>query len=111
MERDRIHSYKNFNVSVYVPVHNVNQMTDFSEFDKEFQHLQRNIRIGRVYIENFRGEQWAAEEQLLKVNEYFENKGIAVSGGLTPVGIRLPGRGGSVSGIYPRQKARPSHAD
>ncbi|MBR6405969.1 MAG: hypothetical protein IKS18_07260 [Lachnospiraceae bacterium] len=100
MERDSVHSYKYFNVSVYVPVHNVNEMTDFQEFDKAFSHLEKNIRIGRVYIENFRGEQWATEEQLLRVKDYFEKKGIAVSGGLTPVGVRLPGRDGSVSLCY-----------
>ena len=100
MERDSVHSYKYFNVSVYVPVHNVNEMTDFQEFDKAFSHLEKNIRIGRVYIENFRGEQRATEEQLLRVKDYFEKKGIAVSGGLTPVGVRLPGRDGSVSLCY-----------
>ena len=100
MERDKVRSYRNFNAALYVPVSNINSMTDLEAFDRAFQHSEKNVKVGRVYIENFRGEQWAAEEQLLRVKDYFEKKGIAVSGGLTPVGIRLPGRDGSVSLCY-----------
>lgn len=76
-------SYRNFNVSVYCPVHNVNEITDLGEFDRKFRQLSDNVSIGRVYIECYRGEMWVDREQLLRVKGYFESKGIATSGGLT----------------------------
>lgn len=76
-------SYNNFNVSVYCPVQNVKDITDLDEFDRKFRLLSDNVKIGRVYIECYRGNVWADKEQLLKVKGYFESKGIATSGGLT----------------------------
>ena len=104
-EREKIKSYKNFNVSVYVPVGNVNAITDLDAFDVEFSHLTDHMKIGRVYIENYRGDEWAEETQLLKLKAYFEGKGIAVSGGLTPVGTDAPGRDCPVSLCYSKKES------
>lgn len=76
-------SYQNFNVAVYCPVHNVNGITDEAEFESRFRHLTDHVKIGRAYVECYRGLEWASKEQLLKVKAYFEGKGIAVSGGIT----------------------------
>lgn len=76
-------SYQNFNVAVYCPVHNVNSITDIDEFDRKFRLLYENVKLGRAYVECYRGMEWASKEQLYKVKEYFESKGIAVSGGIT----------------------------
>ena len=76
-------SYNNFNVSVYCPVQNVKDITDLDEFDRKFRLLSDNVKIGRAYIECYRGNVWADKEQLLKAKGYFESKGIATSGGLT----------------------------
>lgn len=76
-------SYRNFNVSVYCPVQNVKDITDLGEFDQKLRLLSDNVKIGRAYIECYRGNVWADKEQLLKVKGYFESKGIATSGGLT----------------------------
>lgn len=76
-------SYQNFNVSVYCPVANINSITDFEDFDKKFRLLYDNVKIGRVYLECYRGMEWCGKQQLLKVKDFFESKGIAVSGGLT----------------------------
>lgn len=82
-ERQRSTSYRNFNVGIYCPVHNVNSITDLEEFDRKFRHLSDHVKIGRAYIECYRGMEWADREQLLKVKGYFERKGIATSGGIT----------------------------
>lgn len=76
-------SYENFNVAIYCPVADIKDITDFEAFDKEFQLLEKNMKIGRVYLECYRTETWATKEQLLKVKKYFEDKGIATSGGIT----------------------------
>lgn len=82
-ERMNKMSYRNFNVSVYCPVANVNKITDFEEFDKKFSLLYDNVKIGRVYLECYRGMEWCSKEHLLEVKKYFESKGIATSGGIT----------------------------
>ena len=42
-----------------------------------------NVKIGRAYLECYRGMEWCDKEQLLKVKSFFESKGIATSGGIT----------------------------
>ena len=79
-------SYKNFNVSVYCPVGNINSITDLDDFDRKFKLLYGNVKIGRAYLECYRGLEWCSKEQLLKVKDFFEKKGIATSGGITTCG-------------------------
>lgn len=83
LQREAKHSYKNFNVAVFCPVGNINRIQDFNEFSEKFRLLSDNMKIGRVYIEDFRGMVWASKEQLLRVKEYFEGLGIACSGAIT----------------------------
>ena len=82
-ERMNKMSYQNFNVSVYCPVSNINKITDFEDFDRKFKLLYGNVKIGRAYLECYRGMEWCEKEQLLKVKAFFESKGIATSGGIT----------------------------
>lgn len=82
-ERMNKMSYQNFNVSVYCPVSNINKITDFEDFDRKFKLLYGNVKIGRAYLECYRGMEWCDKEQLLKVKSFFESKGIATSGGIT----------------------------
>ena len=100
MDRDKVRSYQNFNVSLYCPVFSIKDIDDFNAFDEEFQHIEKHVKIGRVYLENYRGEEWTPEEQLLKVKDYFEKKGIATAGGITPVAKGDPSRDGFVSLCY-----------
>ena len=70
IEREQKMSYKNFNVAVYCPVGNVNEIQDLEEFDRRFALLYKNVKLGRAYLECFRGMEWATKEQLLKVKSY-----------------------------------------
>ena len=82
-ERMNKMSYQNFNVSVYCPVSNINKITDFEDFERKLKLLYGNVKIGRAYLECYRGMEWCDKEQLLKVKSFFESKGIATSGGIT----------------------------
>ena len=101
-QREKVTSYKNFNVSVYCPVENINSITDFDDFDRKFKRLYGNVKIGRAYLECYRGLKWCSKEQLLKVKAYFESKGIAASGGITTCGAG--NNEGFVSLCYSRQE-------
>lgn len=104
MNRSRM-SYHNFNVSVYCPVMSINQITDFEDFDRRFQLLYGNVKIGRAYLENYRAMEWCTKEQLLKVKAYFEKKGIATSGGITTCDDNSKNEG-FVSLCYSTEKGR-----
>ncbi|MCR4989518.1 MAG: hypothetical protein K6A38_01460 [Lachnospiraceae bacterium] len=84
-KRNKVLSYKNFNVAIYMPVMDVIKCAEAKdgEYDKVFSLLCDNVKIGRVYIENYRSQIFATKEQLLKAKKYFEDKGIACSGGIT----------------------------
>lgn len=82
-KRQQTMSYRNFNVSIYCPVSDVNRITDLEEFDQKFTLFTQNIHVGRVYLECYRGMEWTSKEQLLKLKSYFQAKGIATSGGIT----------------------------
>ena len=62
IEREQKMSYKNFNVAVYCPVGNVNEIQDLEEFDRRFALLYKNVKLGRAYLECFRGMEWATKE-------------------------------------------------
>ena len=83
IERRKQKSYKNFNVAIYCPVENINNIDDFEEFDRKFESAFGNIKVGRVYLEDFRGGNTISKDRLLKLKEYFEKKGIATAGGIT----------------------------
>ena len=81
MSRDM--SYKNFNLAIYCPVGDIKDVKDFEEFDRKFSKITEHLKVGRVYLEDFRSQKWIDKEQLLKVKAYFESKRIATAGGIT----------------------------
>ncbi|MBR2948335.1 MAG: hypothetical protein IKC46_00585 [Lachnospiraceae bacterium] len=82
-ERKENKSYQNFNLAIYCTVGDIKDIRDFEAFDKKINKILRHIKVGRVYLENFRTARWIDIEQLKKVKAYFEGKGIATSGGIT----------------------------
>ena len=86
--------YNNFNVSVYCPVRNLIDITDFEEFDRKFQLLEGNVKVGKVYLETYRGGTMISYEQMARVKDFFIKKGIEVAGGITTDGEYDPREGG-----------------
>lgn len=92
--------YQNFNVSLYCPVGNLTEITDFDAFDRKFSHIEKNIKLGKVYLETYRGGTIISREQMLKVKNYFLSKGLEVSGGITTDDKYDPKEGGFHSFCY-----------
>ncbi|MCR5685799.1 MAG: hypothetical protein K6G81_10345 [Lachnospiraceae bacterium] len=84
-------AYKNFTTAVYVTVGDVINIRDFDEFEKTFEHISGPVHIDKVYLEYWRGNQWADKEHMLKVKEFFEKKGIKTSGGITTTAVGTEG--------------------
>lgn len=86
--------YNNFNASIYCPVGNLISIKDFEEFDRKFQLIEKNIKVGKVYLETYRGGRMISHEQMSLVKDFFLKKGIEVAGGITTDGEHDPLEGG-----------------
>lgn len=98
--------YQNFNASVYCPVGNLISLSDFEDFDHQFQLLERNVKIGKVYLETYRGGRTISKEQMGKIITFFKKKGIEVSGGITTDGVYDPQEGGFSPLCYSSEESR-----
>ena len=83
-------SYRNFNLAIYCPVQNISQIDDFDAFNEKFDAAFGDMKIGRVYLEDFRGFATISKERLLQVKTYFEQKGIDTAGGITTCAANNP---------------------
>lgn len=98
--------YNNFNASIYCPVGNLVSITDFEEFDRKFQLLEKNVKVGKVYLETYREGTMISYEQMAKVKESFVNKGIEVSGGITTDDVYDPAEGGFSPQCYTSEEVK-----
>ena len=78
-----MNSYKNFSAAVYCPVGDLSGIDDFRQFERQFSHIEKNVRVEKVYLETHRGGQIVDREQMLRVKRFFEDRGIRTAGGIT----------------------------
>lgn len=83
--------YRNFTTAVYCTVGDVNNIKDFAAFEEAFRHIEGPVHIDKVYLEYWRGDQWAEKEHMLEVKKFFEDKGIRTSGGITTSAVGTEG--------------------
>ncbi len=98
--------YHNFNASLYCPVNNLISICDFHEFNHRFQLIEKNVKLGKVYLETYRSGTTISKEQMLKVIDFFKSKGIAVAGGITTNDVDDPLEGGFIQLCYTSVKSR-----
>ncbi|HHX12567.1 MAG TPA: permease, partial [Clostridiales bacterium] len=79
-------NYKNFNAAIYCPVKNLIDIKDFEKFGKEFDWIEKNINVGKVYLETYRHGTTIDEKHMKKVIDFFKQRGIETSGGITTDG-------------------------
>ena len=97
--------YQSFNTSVYCPVGNLIDITDFDDFDQKLNHIYKNVKVGKVYLETYRGGTFISKSQMEKVISYFQSKGIEVSGGITTDDV-YNGDGGFSPFCYSSKRTR-----
>ena len=54
--------YANFKTAIYCPVANLNAIHDLEAFDRDFAFLEQHIRIDKVYLETYRGNEFISRE-------------------------------------------------
>jgi hypothetical protein len=75
--------YKNFNVAIYCTVNNLNAISDIHAFENSFRLIEKSIHVNKVYLETYRSGEYISKDKLLTLKEFFEKRGIKVSGGIT----------------------------
>lgn len=76
--------YQNFNVAIYVTNHNLERIVQNPDFEQGFAFIEKHIRVGKVYLETYRGRHLVPRETVRKLKEFFGRNGIETSGGFTP---------------------------
>lgn len=75
--------YRNFAVSIYIPVHIVNTFAEPGRLESEWQQISSQLNVDKVYIESQRSRELASDELLDKVKQFFIDHGVKVAGGIT----------------------------
>ena len=84
-------AYKNFRVSIYIPVNSTKRLADPAAFAREFARVSSQLKFDKVYIEAYRDRQFATDAELDAVKREFQAKGIQTSGGITLAAGGWPG--------------------
>ncbi len=76
--------YKNFKAVVYIPAQIAESFTE-EKLASDYDFIEKYIGLDKVYLETHRENCDVDEKQLRWVKEFFEGKGVEVSGGITTV--------------------------
>ncbi len=76
-------NYKNFKVSVYARVYEVNRMGDPAWLQPRWEEMSRQVKIDKIYLETHRDMVVAEKEILQNAKRFFQNHNIEVAGGIT----------------------------
>jgi hypothetical protein len=75
--------YKNFAVSVYIPVGTVRHLADPAVLASEWEQISRQVKVDKVYIEAERDRVLADDALLERMKAFFTDRGVRVAGGIT----------------------------
>jgi hypothetical protein len=84
-------AYHNFKAAIYVPIGAVRQLQDPRVREQQYQRIAQQLRFDKVYLETYRGGQFADDASLEALKQFFASKGIEVAGGIA---LDAPGHAG-----------------
>lgn len=76
-------SHEHFNVAVYMRAYEVRKMGDTDLLDSLWTIIEEQLEIDKIYLETHRDLVIVQQDTLNAVKDYFENRGIKTSGGIT----------------------------
>jgi hypothetical protein len=98
--------YKNFKVTVYIPVAVVEHMAhDPAWMQSSWSTISSRVHVDKVFIETYRGGVSADDSTVSKVKQFFLSHGVAASGGLALVGPGGSGQFRSLDYADPKDRA------
>ncbi|MBV9884419.1 MAG: hypothetical protein JO276_15525 [Sphingomonadaceae bacterium] len=84
-------AYRHFRAAIYLTVSDTRRLADRANFEREFARVSSQLRFDKVYIEAYRDQVFATDEELERVKAWFRERGIQVAGGIT---LAAGGQGG-----------------
>ncbi len=75
--------YKNFTTAIFYTAMDLLGLKEDNAFEESFDFFSKHIDIDKVYLETYRSSTFLPMEAMLSFKEFFNNKGIKVSGAIT----------------------------
>ena len=76
--------YRNFDVAIYIAARTTQQLSDPKVLEQQFDRVWSQVKFDKVYIEVYRDSAFVDEAAIERIKVFFERKGVAVAGGITP---------------------------
>ena len=78
----RAGNHTNFDVAIYIPVGVVRSFEDPQKLQDDWDRINAQLKVDKVYIEVQRDRQRAGDELLEQVKKFFLDRGVRVAGGM-----------------------------
>jgi hypothetical protein len=78
----RAGNYANFDVAIYIPVGVVQRFENLENLTNDWNRINRQLKVDKVYIEAQRNRTLATDEELETVKKFFVDRGVKVAGGM-----------------------------
>jgi len=78
--------YRNFKAAIYCPISDLENIKDLDRFNQQFQWIQKHVNVNKVYLETFRHGRMIERGQIERIRNFFREKGLETSGGITTDG-------------------------
>lgn len=75
-------SYEQFKLAIYCTAGCLNG--GFEQLEQELEFFRKHFKLSKVYIESHRGDVSLSRERLMELKKFYEDRGIATAGGITP---------------------------
>ncbi len=98
-------AYRNFTAAIYIPVTSTRELADAQTLERQYARIAGQLRFDKVYLEVYRGGQFADEATLARIKKFFAAHGIAVSGGVTLAAAGHGGQFGTFDYENPQDRA------
>ncbi len=76
-------NYENFKVAIYTRAYEVEKMTDPEWLETTWKTISDQVKVDKIYLETHRDLLIIKADEMKKIIEFFEDKGIEVAGGIT----------------------------
>ena len=75
--------YQNFEASIYTRVYEVLKMKDPDWLKTTFDQINNHVKVDKIYLETHRDMVVIEDDELVKIIQFFKDRGIETAGGIT----------------------------
>ena len=75
--------YQNYSVAIYTRAYEVQKMLDSQWLDSTWNVISSQMKVDKIYLETHRDKLIIPYDDMKRVKEFFESKGVRTAGGIT----------------------------